>query len=177
MSKKPQPTHAFTIQSPAINRMLAMDITITPVNDTSKAFKTKGIWDTGATGTVITENVAKAIGLQPTGMTKVNTASETGRDTQTYLVDIFLKPDVRVHGIEVTCGTIDTRNGFDCLIGMDIITMGDFAITNLDSKTCMSFRIPSQHRVDFVEVTKRQSDRLVNPKLHSKFTPPKKKRK
>ena len=33
--------------------------------------------------------------------------------------------------------------GVDILIGMDIITMGDFVITNADGKTLFSFVIPT----------------------------------
>jgi hypothetical protein len=32
---------------------------------------------------------------------------------------------------------------FDMIIGMDIITMGDFAICNTDGKTSFSFAMPS----------------------------------
>jgi hypothetical protein len=36
------------------------------------------------------------------------------------------------------------------LIGMNIITMGDFAITNHRGQTVMSFRVPSLQKIDFV---------------------------
>jgi len=36
------------------------------------------------------------------------------------------------------------------LIGMDIINLGDFAITNAIGKTTFSFRIPSVQEIDFV---------------------------
>jgi uncharacterized protein YecA (UPF0149 family) len=34
---------------------------------------------------------------------------------------------------------------------MDIITLGDFAVTNFNGNTCMSFRVPSLHQIDYVE--------------------------
>ncbi len=37
----------------------------------------------------------------------------------------------------------------DLIIGMDIMTQGDLAITNFEGKTVFSFRIPALHRVDF----------------------------
>lgn len=40
--------------------------------------------------------------------------------------------------------------GADVLIGMDILCQGDFAITNKDKKTVMSYRFPSQDRIDYV---------------------------
>jgi hypothetical protein len=42
------------------------------------------------------------------------------------------------------------ENDFDVIIGMDIITCGDFAISNYGRKTVVSFRIPSQNPpIDF----------------------------
>jgi len=38
----------------------------------------------------------------------------------------------------------------DVLIGMDIISLGDFAVTNFQEKTVFTFRIPSVERIDFV---------------------------
>ncbi len=37
----------------------------------------------------------------------------------------------------------------DILIGMDVITMCDFAITNKCGNTVFSFDIPSTHRTDY----------------------------
>lgn len=36
------------------------------------------------------------------------------------------------------------------LIGMDIIGLGDFAVTNANDKTTFSFRIPSVREIDFI---------------------------
>jgi hypothetical protein len=44
--------------------------------------------------------------------------------------------------------------GTDVLIGMDIISMGDFAITNARGKTIFSFVIPSLNKkISFIELT------------------------
>ena len=60
---------------------------------------------------------------------------------------------------------------------MDVITLGDFSITNHKGITCMSFRIPSSHEIDYVKnlnygITPIRSFRPG--KLGSNFTPPKK---
>ena len=39
--------------------------------------------------------------------------------------------------------------GIDVLIGMDIISKGDFAVSNYNGKTQFSFRLPSQEDVDY----------------------------
>jgi len=38
----------------------------------------------------------------------------------------------------------------DALIGMDIITVGDFAVSNFNGKTTHSYRTPSAGEIDFV---------------------------
>lgn len=37
----------------------------------------------------------------------------------------------------------------DVLIGMDILSQGDFAVTHFEGKTCFSFRMPSIRRIDY----------------------------
>lgn len=38
---------------------------------------------------------------------------------------------------------------YDVVIGMDVISRGDFALTNLNGKTTFSFQIPSMEEIDF----------------------------
>jgi uncharacterized protein YchJ len=57
----------------------------------------------------------------------------------------------------VTEGTI---SGGDVLIGMDIITRGDFAVTNSDGRTTFSYRWPSTKRIDFVKEIKQGKEPL-----------------
>lgn len=42
-----------------------------------------------------------------------------------------------------------TDDDSDLIIGMDIITQGDFSITNFGGRTLFSFRIPSLHSIDY----------------------------
>jgi predicted aspartyl protease len=146
-----QISHCFTVKHTDILPVITFDIEISGVNNPTKRFKTKGIIDTGATNSVITKEVVDALELAQTGLTHVNTASESQKEVKTYTLDIFLKSDVRVQAVQVSEGNISAEHGFHCLIGMDIICLGDFSITNLNGKTCFSFRIPSLHEVDFVE--------------------------
>ena len=41
--------------------------------------------------------------------------------------------------------------GLGMLIGMNVITIGDFSVSNVDKKTVFSFRIPSVKRIDYVK--------------------------
>ena len=105
------------------------------------------IWDTGATGSVITARVAVDLGLKPIGMTRVSTAGGMV-DQNEYLVSIFLPNRVFVPNVRVTEGKL---SGIDILVGMDIISLGDFCVTNHLGRTVLSFRMPSSHTIDYVK--------------------------
>lgn len=66
----------------------------------------------------------------------------------THVVNFYLPNKVAIVGVLVT--EFPGAGGFGAIIGMDVITMGDFAITNVAKKTWMSFRIPSTAAVDYV---------------------------
>ena len=112
----------------------------------------RALWDTGATGTVITSNIITALGLKPTGQQKVFHADGESI-VNTYHICLMLPNEVGFPIIKATEGKL---KGFDVLIGMDIITQGDFSITNFQGKTSFSFRVPSIEHIDFVnEIRKR----------------------
>ena len=106
-----------------------------------------GVWDTGATNSVITQKVANDLDLKPIGIKEVHTASGSELQNQ-YMVNIILPNGVGIRNVFVTEGRL---NQIDILIGMDVITMGDFAISNEAEKTTMTFCMPSCHNFDFVK--------------------------
>jgi uncharacterized protein YchJ len=48
---------------------------------------------------------------------------------------------------------------------MDLITMGDFAITNHGGNTVVSFRMPSQESIDFNFNDETTLEQTISPKL------------
>jgi len=105
-----------------------------------------GLWDTGASGTVISKAVVDKLDLKPIGKSRSFHANGESI-VNVYAINLFLPNKVAFPFVKVTEGIL---NGFDLLIGMDIITMGDFSITNLNGHTTFSFRVPSVTEVDFV---------------------------
>jgi len=141
---------AFTVKYNGIARVLQSDIWVSQVNesDHSKILQSKAIWDTGATNCTITHDFAQAIGLIPMAKTKV-AGVHGSKEVNVYLIDLFLPNHVRVPAVRVTeCATLSGEATM--LIGMDIITLGDFAISNKKNQTCFTFRIPSQNEFNFV---------------------------
>lgn len=154
--------HAFTTKYPGRVRVLFNKINIglpTVLNE----FQSQGldlkeyiaIWDTGATHSAITKKVVDDLKLQPTGIRETKHAGGKSSNN-TYLVNIALPNGVMIPNVRVTeVQLIPDDNVSDdkqpqVLIGMDIIGIGDFAVTNVDSKTVFSFRIPSVEVIDFV---------------------------
>ncbi|GHV49977.1 hypothetical protein FACS1894216_01340 [Synergistales bacterium] len=112
-----------------------------------KDFKCNAIWDTGATRTVITKKVIAALGLKEKGVQEVHTAGGT-IETEDYVIDLWLPNQVSVNILPVIRGAISDE--YDVLIGMDVIGIGDFCITNFQGKTTFSFRMPSMESIDFL---------------------------
>lgn len=144
------PLSAFTLKATGIARVLESRVKVTesanpstsPVSDNDFL----AIWDTGATNSVITKKVVDALGLAPTGIVEVHGVH--GKDDRyKYIVSIQLPNNIRVRDIEVTDGEL---GGADVLIGMDIIALGDFAVSNYQGKTTFTFRTPSYAETDYV---------------------------
>ena len=108
------------------------------------------LWDTGASSSCISKRVADELGLTQSGIAQTFTAAGPSL-TKTYIVNIGLPNHVQIPMVMVTEAIL---NGFDVLIGMDIITLGDFSITNVGGDTVFSFRIPSSGKIDYVEQDK-----------------------
>lgn len=108
-------------------------------------------WDTGATNTCISKNIVRQLGLIPTGMKPVKTPSGENLFNE-YRVDIKLQnQDVLLKNVFVLDSEIGEQ-GIDVLIGMDIIGLGDFAVSNFNGKTTFTFRTPSQATTDYVQL-------------------------
>ena len=104
-------------------------------------------WDTGATNTVISEKVVKECNLIPTGITKVSTAGGV-MEAGVYVIDIILPDNVEINNLIVIEGKLGDT---DVLVGMDIITRGDFAVSNYNGQLRFTYREPSLQPIDFVK--------------------------
>ena len=118
---------------------------------TGQTVSTLGIWDTGATGSVITKSTANALGLTPITKTFVN-GVHGSKEVNVYYVNITLNNDqITLNSLVTECEELSNDQSAGMLIGMNVISLGDFSITNFDGKTVMSFRRPSLGIVDFVK--------------------------
>ena len=159
--------HSFTHKYKGYSRVLTLPVKIS-LRGSDGYYETQGIIDTGATASVISENIASHLNAIPQTYTRVHTASEQNVITPLYEAEIEICKQVNITGLTVTSGAL--LEGAECLIGMDILSQGDLAVTNYDGKTCVSFRIPSIQCIDFVEAAK-ASKPIVSAKLPGRNSP------
>ncbi|WP_213087148.1 SEC-C metal-binding domain-containing protein [Chitinophaga agrisoli] len=116
-------------------------------NDDSRVLQIGALWDTGATNSVITKSTARQLGLEPFGMIESYHAGGKTKAPR-YAVHIFLPTGDMLMNVKVSeCA--DATGSFGVVIGMDIITKGDFVITNVQNTTTFSFRMPSIETIDY----------------------------
>lgn len=151
--------HCFTVKANGLLRQLITDLKISipdPINPNSPASKKhdcKAIRDTGATSSSITKSVVASLGLKATGGTEMITAGGLFYK-DTYIVNIELPNKLVITNVTVNeCDDLsqNPNDNIHVLIGMDIFSLGDFSLTNMNGKSWFSFRYPSLHQVDFVE--------------------------
>lgn len=152
---------AFTLKSKGLlNRLPTSALILSNIRDNSTELVPKlwsAIWDTGATKSCITKRVAEDLKLIPVGKTTIGTANGNA-EVDTYFIDIGLPNGMAIQQILVSCA--DLGQDIDVLIGMDIISLGDFSITNFNGRTTFTFRIPSIVETDFVEEYKKEHKQL-----------------
>ena len=145
--------YAFTTASPVTLYELTNEYYVSMDWDTESPDATEpyretftALWDTGAINSVISQVVVDACGLLPMGLTRVFHV-DGSYIAEVYLVNITLPSEIMLPNLTVSKAEIP---GADLLIGMDIISQGDFAVTNQNGGTKFTFRIPSIQDIDFV---------------------------
>lgn len=106
-------------------------------------------WDTGSTYSCISPEFAKQLKLQSLSDDKLHTSYGIIQ-SKLYDVNVLINKQV-VYNVRVAENPNIHKEGIDFLIGMDIISEGDFAISSYNGETCFSFRIPSKGLIDFTK--------------------------
>lgn len=137
---------AFTIDYNRLSSRLNSSIIVEYV---SKTMDVCGLWDTGATMSCISHEVVSTLSLIPVGRGTIQTPSGS-KEVDIHLVDFILPNGVGIKGVRVYETDIGDQ-GIGALIGMDIISRGDFTVTNYNGSTVFTFRMPSMKVVDYVK--------------------------
>ena len=103
-------------------------------------------------------------------LSRVPVAHAGGKSiVDSYLVDFVLPNHLRIPRLSVTAMDV---TGADALIGMDVISRGDLAVTINKGKTVMSFHFPPRNKpIDFVPMSEQEMKRRAkfgaNPSARS----------
>ena len=131
------------------NRLINLVNIVNPCQPT-KSVIVNALWDTGAQCSLISMSVVEKLGLTANGKMKIKTPSGE-KEFDTYMVDAIIPAEeegVRFTGIQVAESMIGSQN-VDFLVGMNIICMGDFAVSNYNGRTAFTFRMPSMNETNY----------------------------
>ncbi|MCL2193973.1 MAG: retroviral-like aspartic protease family protein [Treponema sp.] len=156
---KPQ---AFTIRGKGLLRSVITPVSMRQSYSLCQNYRlvcqqadVRALWDTGATGSCISKGLAGRLGLKAVDICQVSGVGGV-TSSQVFIIDILLPSNVEIPNVRVT--EFMDNGIFEIIIGMDIMTLGDFAVSNKDGNTTVSFRIPpSDDPIDFVKQIEPQS--------------------
>ena len=110
----------------------------------SKVYSSQNaVWDTGATNTLISSKVVMELGITPYGKSGFSSANDIV-EANVYEIHLAIPP------AGVVCNVLAMEKDdedYDVVIGMDVISKGDFVLTNHDGHSTFSFRLPSQEEI------------------------------
>ncbi len=147
-----KPNMVFSITSDCILPVVIAPAWVAPPFEpekptTEEAFKQyNALWDTGASISGINKKVVDDLGLKKVNRILASSARGRRRMTDVYCCVIKIS-DALFYLPVLMCNPSNA----DILIGMDIISRGDLALTHFDRKTCLSFRVPSIERIEFAD--------------------------
>src|ERR1019366_7351975 len=146
----PIPHMAFTCRYPARSLALTSEVEVFPAflpPTQPQGRKYKALYDTGATHSAASPKLVADLQLASIGATNVGVGGGT-LTTTGHLVNIGLPNRVMFPMIRVA--KMILHRDIDVIIGMDILGLGDFTVTNHQGKTTFSYCCPSRREVDFV---------------------------
>jgi predicted aspartyl protease len=141
---------AFKTEYPGLAIKLLTEAEIFVVSGTAqKSMKVRALWDTGAEGSVIVPALVRSLNLIPINRVRVNGVNASSL-ADVVKIDVGLPNKVMVK--DVTASVCSLVKDVDLLIGMNIILLGDFSISNGEGKTLFTFAIPPfENKTDHYE--------------------------
>ena len=140
--------YAFKKEYPGLSQRLTTEAEIICISGNGKTtVKVNALWDTGAMGSAITPTLAQNLNLIPINRVKINGINNVSM-ADVVKISVGLPNMVMVENVNAAvCSLV---KDVDLLIGMDIIAVGDFSLSNGGRKTLFSFAIPPfENKTDF----------------------------
>ena len=145
------PSSAFTMRADGKLPTIMFDVELSPatladrnyVNPTRR--KCRVMLSTGAVRSQLSRRLIEELELEAI-------VKEVDKKQQLfYSLDVYLPNRVRMAKVEMTeINQALPHADIECIIGMDIISLGDCSMSHSDGNTFFSFRVPSLGGVDYV---------------------------
>jgi len=130
---------ALKNESPNLAIRLTSETEISDMSQNPKKIKAKALWDTGAMMSAITPEAARSLSLVSYDRKRVKGINN--EITLAGIARVYIKlPNMdEIKSDVLICSLV---KDIDFLIGMDIIQLGDFSISNGAGKTLFTFAMP-----------------------------------
>lgn len=148
---------AFTVQVPKNHRhavvieiKVALSVNIAEFSGMTKIeFAARALIDTGANRSCMSRRLVSVCNIAPISYMSVRSAQGIS-EANVYSVDFTLPSRIQFRNVPVM--EFSGGSDFDVIIGMDILSKGDIAITNAENQMLFSMRIPSADKhIDFTK--------------------------
>lgn len=115
----------------------------------NRFFATTALWDTGSEISCVSEEIVRRFELIP--INQLRLVGVTGEKTTNVYQVLLRFPNGPVIALDVLGVNLvhDPGTPFQVLLGMDVITQTDFALTNPNGRTTLSIRFPAAEEIDF----------------------------
>ena len=158
---KDEPKSAsFTVRADGKLPVIMFDVEISPATLTERNYlnpnrrKCRVMWSTGAPRSQLSRKLIEELNLEAI------VREESNKQQLFYSLDVYLPNKVRMAKVEMTeINHALPHPDIECIVGMDIISLGDCSVSHRDGNTFFSFRVPSLGGTDYVE----QSNKQKNP--------------
>jgi hypothetical protein len=135
------------------NRIATVVYLYPSVLPSARPMPTKAIWDTGAQKSIITPYIAQSLNLKP--INQIVIGGVHGKNRSDIVIVTLEIPGQNTHKnlqVAVCPFNPDPKSDANMLIGMDIISQGDFVLSNGNGYTLFSFATPpSFDKIDLSE--------------------------
>lgn len=111
-------------------REIATPLSVSSADKTSHPIhRCTAIWDTGATSSMISADLARALHLEPQGTVRVSGVHGV-EDAKLYTISLIFNNGFAIDNLQVS--EAGNNAGFDVLIGMDVISKGIFVVDGVN---------------------------------------------
>ena len=152
MTKDKAKSSSFTVRANGRLPVIMFDVELSPATLTERNYlnpnrrKCRVMWSTGAPRSQLSRKLIEELNLEAI------VKEESNKQQLFYSMDVYLPNKVRMAKVEMSeINHALPHPDIECIIGMDIISLGDCSVSHSDGNTFFSFRVPSLSGVDYVE--------------------------